>query len=106
MPALTVPTSQDALCRLRLDEDLAADVTAAIAQAHTQAEAFLDGKLYADAQGREDAGDVRGIICTPDIIAAQLLLVDVLVGNNDTKAQQAKRDAAYAMLRYHRNVGV
>ena len=49
---------------------------------------------------------MRGIICTPDIIAAQLLLVDVLVGNNDTKAQQAKRDAAYAMLRYHRNVGV
>ena len=60
MPALTVPTPQDALCRLRLDEDLAADVTAAIAQAHAQAEAFLDGKLYADAQGREDAGAVRG----------------------------------------------
>lgn len=102
----TTPTLEAAMLRLRIDDDLSEDVKAAIPQAKSEAEAFLDGTLYANAQAREAAADIKGIICTPSIIAAQLLLIDVLVGANDLKAQQTKREAAYSMLRRHRNMGV
>jgi hypothetical protein len=102
----TVPTVDQALRRLRIDEDLAEDVEDAIIQTKAEVEVYLDGTLYADPQALVDAQDARGIVCTPDIIAAQLLLIDVLVGANDVKAQQSKREAAYNMLRRHRNMGV
>ena len=51
------------------------------------------------------AADPRGIVCTADIIAAPLLLVDVLVGNNSAADRDDKRAAAHNILRPHRNLG-
>ncbi len=98
------PTPEEALLRLRLDDSLLDDVAGAVNQAHAQAVAFLDGKLY-ETPAEADA-DLRGIECTPDIVAAQILLVDVLVGNNDDRARESKSKAAYNMLRPHRRMGV
>jgi len=99
------PTPADAILRLRLDDSLDGDIGNAIDQAHAQAVAFLDGALYEDAAAREAAADLRGIICTPDIIAAQILLVDVLVGNNSTQDRERKEAGALNMLRMRRNMG-
>lgn len=99
------PTPEEAELRLRLDSDLATDLPTAINQAHAEAQAFLDGTLYVDQAAADGAADPRGIVCTPDIIAAQLLLVDVLVGNNSTQDRQDKRAAALTILRRHRNMG-
>lgn len=101
----TAPSVDEAMLRLRLDEDLQQDVEAAIPQSLAEAEAFLDGKLYDTAQAKADAGDLRGIVCTPDIIAAQLLLVDALVSNNSEADVETKRTRALNMLRRHRNMG-
>ena len=100
----TRPTLEQALRRLRIDDDLAADVTDAIPQAKAEAEAFLDGTLYVDAQARETAQDCKGIVCTPDIIAAQLLLIDASVNNNADEGAELKRTRAFQMLRRHRNM--
>lgn len=102
----TAPSIEQAMRRLRIDEDLQEDVQDAIPQAKAEAEAFLDGKLYADAQAREDAQDARGIVCTPDIIAAQLLLIDAIVHSNTDEGAEIKRTRAFSMLRRHRNQGV
>lgn len=99
------PTVDEALRRLRLDEDLRQDVEDAIPQAHAEAVTYLDGKLYESAAEREAAADLRGIVCTPDIIAAQLLLVDALVNNNSDEGADLKRTRAYSMLLRHRNMG-
>lgn len=99
------PTPEEALLRLRLDDSLLDDVAGAVNQAHAQAVAFLDGKLYETPAEAEADGDLRGIECTPDIVAAQILLVDVLVGNNDDRARESKSKAAYNMLRPHRRMG-
>jgi hypothetical protein len=99
------PTPADAILRLRLDDSLDGDISNAIDQAHAQAVAFMDGALYEDAAARDAAADLRGIICTPDIIAAQLLLVDVLVGNNSAQDRELKEAGAFNMLRLHRNMG-
>lgn len=99
------PTPADAILRLRLDDSLDGDIGNAIDQAHAQAVAFLDGALYEDDAALEAAADPRGIICTPDIIAAQLLLVDVLVGNNSPQDRERKEAGAFNMLRMHRNMG-
>ena len=99
------PTPEEAALRLRLDADLAADLPGAIDQAHAEAQAFLDGTLYVDQAAADGAADTRGIVCTPDIIAAQLLLVDVLIGANTSAEVQDKRAAAMTMLRRHRNLG-
>lgn len=99
------PTPADAILRLRLDDSLDGDIGNAIDQAHAQAVAFLDGALYEDDAALEAATDPRGIICTPDIIAAQLLLVDALVGNNSLQDRDDKRRAAKDMLLPHRNMG-
>lgn len=100
------PTVDEAMERLRLDEDLRTDLESAIPQAHAQAEAYLDGVLYETAAKRSEAGDPRGIVCTPDIIAAQLLLADALVGSSSSKDREALREAAYNMLFIHRNMVV
>jgi hypothetical protein len=97
------PTLEQALRRLRLDENLTEDVTDAIEQAHAQAEAFLDGTLYETVVAATAAA--KGIFATADIIAAQLLLVDVLVAANDADAKKLKTEAAYNILRRHRNMG-
>ena len=99
------PTPADAILRLRLDGSLDGDIGNAIDQAHAQAVAYLDGALYADAGALEAAADLRGIICTADIIAAQLLLVDALVGRNSVQDREDKRTGAFNMLRMHRNMG-
>lgn len=103
-PAVS-PTPDSAMRRLRLDDDLAADVADAIPQAFAEAEKYLDGKLYPTAEALAAAADPRGIICTPDIIAAQLLLVDALVADNVETDVETKRERAFNMLRRHRNMG-
>lgn len=102
---LTVPTLEAAMLRLRIDEDLAADVQAAIPEAKAEAEAFLDGTLYATEQAREAALDCKGIVIRADIIAAQLLLVDAIVHSNTDEGADLKRARAYSMLLRHRNMG-
>lgn len=99
------PSVEEALRRLRLDDDLRQDVQDAIPQAQAEAVAYLDGVLYENAAARDAAADLRGIVCTPDIIAAQLLLVDALVNNNSDEGADLKRKRAYSMLVRHRNMG-
>lgn len=99
------PTIDEAMRRLRLDDDLRQDVVDAIPQALAEVETYLDGKLYEDAAQRETAQDLRGIVCTADIIAAQLLLIDGLVNNNSDEGADLKRSRAYRMLIRHRNMG-
>lgn len=41
----TRPTLESAMMRLRMDDDLMADVQEAISQAHAEAQAYLDGTL-------------------------------------------------------------
>lgn len=101
----TRPTLESAMMRLRMDDDLMADVQEAISQAHAEAQAYLDGTLYASAKDMADAQDAKGIVCTPDIIAAQLLLVDATVNNNSDEGSGLKRARAFDMLRRHRNQG-
>lgn len=97
------PTAEEALQRLRLPDDLLDDVTAAIPQALAEAQDFLDGKLYESEAAK--GLDVTGVVVTPAIIAAQLLLIDALVGYNDTADQGVKRKRAFDMLRPSRNMG-
>lgn len=99
------PTVEQALRRLRLDDELSEDLRDAIDQAHAEALRVLDGKLYPDEAALIAAQDVRGIVVTADIIAAQLLLADALVGNNDQRERDSKRSAAMTILRLHRNMG-
>lgn len=99
------PSVEEALRRLRLDDDLRQDVQDAIPQAQAEAVAYLDGALYENAAARDAAADLRGIVCTPDIIAAQLLLLDALVNNNSDEGADLKRTRAYRMLLRHRNMG-
>lgn len=104
-PVLTMPTAEMAMRRLRLDDDLLLDVQDAIPQAHAEAQAYLDGVLYGTEDDRVAAGDDKGVVCTPDIIQAQLLLVDAAVGGNTVKDADAKREVAWKILRRHRNQG-
>ncbi|WP_052712031.1 hypothetical protein [Paracidovorax citrulli] len=99
------PTVEQALRRLRLDDELSDDLRDAIDQAHAEALRVLDGKLFPDEEALIVAQDLRGIVVTADIIAAQLLLADALVGNNDQRERDSKRSAAMAILRLHRNMG-
>lgn len=99
------PSIESAMRRLRIDEDLRDDVADAIPAAKAEAEAFLDGKLYATDQAKQEAQDPKGILCTADIIAAQLLLVDALVNDNSDEGADLKRTRAFNMLRRHRNMG-
>jgi hypothetical protein len=104
MAALDVkPGLEEAKRRLRIDDELAVDLQFAIDQAHAEAEAFLDGVLYADEEACGD--DAAGILVAPDIIAAQLLLADALVGSNDVQNRVNKREAAFSILRRHRRMG-
>lgn len=99
------PEVEEALRRLRIDDDLADDVPFAIEQAHAETEAYLDRRLYADAGALATAVDLSGKVVTADMIAAQLLLVDVLICNNSEKERENKHAAALNMLRRHRFMG-
>lgn len=101
----TVPTLAAAMLRLRIDDDLSADVQSAIPEAKAEAESFLDGTLYATEQARAAVQDCTGIVIKPDIIAAQLLLIDAVVGRNSDESADLKRQRAFSMLRRHRNMG-
>ncbi|MGE8491557.1 hypothetical protein [Comamonas sp.] len=100
------PTKEQALRRLRLDDSLADDVADAIEQAFALTEKYLDGPLYVNALAAAESGNPKAIVCTADIIAAQLLLVDSLCGPNSVVDQTTKKQAAYDMLRIRRNQGV
>lgn len=99
------PTPEQARIRLRLDDDLDADLQDAIDQSHAEAVKYLDGKLYADEGALQAAQDPKGIVVGADIINAQLLLVDCAVGANGLKERESKRAAAFSILRQHRNQG-
>lgn len=101
----TMPTLEAAMLRLRIDDDLTDDVKAAIPEAKAEAETFLDGTLYATQEARDAALDCNGIVIRPDIIAAQLLLVDAIVHSNTDEGADLKRKRAYSMLLCHRNMG-
>lgn len=127
----TKPTVDEAQLRLRIDADLAADLAGAIEQAYAQALAFLDRDALYDtaanlaaavaaaqaavdgattaaeaAQALLDLARVQtGIVATPDMVAAQLLLIDALVGSNALQDRESKQTAAENMLRRHRRPG-
>ena len=67
---LTVPTLEAAMLRLRIDEDLAADVRAAIPEAKAEAEAFLDGTLYATDGAKAAKLLARGELIEDELMAA------------------------------------
>lgn len=99
----TRPTPEQAMRRLRLDDAIADELPDAIEQAQAEAVKYLDGPLVLTAA--EVQTTPRAILCTPDIISAQLLLVDALIGANTIVEQQSKRGAALNILRRHRNQG-
>lgn len=125
------PTVEEAQRRLRIDDALADDLALAIDQAYAQALAFLDrDALHADAAAFKAAVDAAraaleaetdeeaalqladdlariqtGMVATPDLIAAQLMLIDVLVGANSLQEREGKQAAAESMMRRHRRAG-
>jgi hypothetical protein len=107
------PSTSEAQRRLRLDDDLdvTSDLQQAIEQAHAQVLQILDRTVLHPTQLELLSALLldefhNGIVCTPDIIAAQLLLVDTLVGANSQQDRDAKAKAAQNMLWPHRRVGV
>ncbi len=120
------PSLEAAALRLRTDDDLLPDLQAAIDQAHAEALVYLDRPLHPDAAARLNAiaqaqaalteaeaslnADAiaeatqalkvakTGMVCTPDILAAQLLLADRLIGGNDGDEAERKEAAARRML--------
>lgn len=124
------PSLEAAARRLRIDGDLLLDLQDALEQAHDEALAYLDRPLFADAaalttaiaaaqaaldaatddevadQLAQDLARAKtGIVVTQDIIAAQLLLADRLVGDNDGAERERKEQAAYALMRQRRRHG-
>lgn len=125
------PTVEEAQQRLRIDADLAFDLPSAIEQAYAQALAFLDRDALYDtgvdlaaavaaaqaavdgatteaetAQALADLARVNtGAVATPDMVSAQLLLIDVFVGSNSPQDRESKQLAAESMLRRHRRPG-
>lgn len=125
------PTVEEAQRRLRIDDALADDLALAIDQAYAQALTFLDrDALHADAAAFKAAVDAAraaldaetdeeaalqladdlariqtGMVVTPDLIAAQLMLIDVLVGANSLQEREGKQTAAESMMRRHRRAG-
>ena len=107
----TQPTLEQAARHLRLDTYLTPELQDAIDQAHAETLAMLDcDALHEDAVALAAAvlldAEHRGRVCTLDIIKAQLLLIDVGIGNNDDKAAERKQQAASNLLQRHRAMGV
>lgn len=104
------PSLDDVQTRLRLDDALIEDVQSAIEQAHAAQLAHLDrAALHPDAASlaAARAGDPlhTGMVVTPDLIAAQLLRIDALVGANTMADRDAKEAAAQRMEHRHARVG-
>lgn len=104
------PTPDQAIQRLRLDDDLTVDLQYAIEQAHAQMLEHLDRHvLHADESELEAALATdpahTGAVCTPSLIAAQLLLIDVLVGSNSAQERESKEEAAKRLMRPHVRMG-
>lgn len=129
------PSVYEAINRLRLDNDLLDDLEAGIEQVHAEALAFMDRPaLYPDAGSMAtaiasaqtaldaatlagDAADIAAaqtaleavnacMVVTADIIAAQLLLLDVAVGSNTLADREEILRRAESILRRHRRAGV
>lgn len=124
------PTVDEAKRRLRLDDALSGDLASAIEQAYAEALAFLDrDALYDNATDLAAAATLAqnalddetddalepllaahlarvktGMVATPDLISAQLLLIDVLVGSNTVQDRESKQKAAENILWRHRRV--
>lgn len=103
------PSTADAQRRLRLDDetDVTIDLESAIEQAYAQTlQALCRTALHPDAASLLAALVIdplhNGIVCTHDIIAAQLLLTDALVGANSMADRDAKSSAAHSILQPHR----
>lgn len=107
------PSTAEAQIRLRLDSDalITQDLESAIEQAYAQTLTMLDrSALHENTAQLEAALEVdplhTGMVCTADIIAAQLLLVDALIGANSLKDRDEKSKAALYILYPHRRLGV
>ena len=105
------PTVAQAALHLRLDFFDATQLQDAIDQAHAEALAMLDCDALYATQAELDAALLldpahSGRVCTADVIKAQLLLVDVGMGNNDDKAAERKQTAAVNLLQRHRRMGL
>lgn len=105
------PTIEQAAQHLRLDYYESAALQDAIDQAYAELLAMLDCQaLHATAADlaaaiAADPAHV-GMVCTADLIKAQLLLIDVGVGNNDDKAAERKQTAAVNLAQRHRRMAV
>lgn len=104
------PGLHEAQNRLRLDDAVSEDLASAIEQAYAQQLHHLDRKaLHPDAAHLAAAlqadPDHTGIVVTPDLIAAQLLRVDALIGANTMEDRDAKEKAAERMEQRHARVG-
>jgi hypothetical protein len=104
------PSIEEVQTRLRLDDALIEDVQSAIEQAHAAQLAHLDRAALhpdADSLAQAKAADPlhSGIVVTPDLIAAQLLRIDALVGANTMDDRDAKEAAAQRMELRHCKVG-
>ncbi len=128
------PSAEQAMARLRIDGSLSQDLGFAIDEAHSELIHMLDrDALYEDgasltaaieaaasdledAQALEDEDAIAaaqseldrigtGMAVTPDLITAQLLLIDVRVGSNGPGEAQAKQQAAQNIVDRHRRVG-
>lgn len=104
------PTLDEVQTRLRLDDALMEDVQGAIEQAYAGQLAHLDrAALHPDSASLAAAVAAdpahTGMVCTPDLIAAQLLRIDALVGANTVADRDAKETAAQRMESRHARVG-
>ena len=104
------PSLEEAQTRLRLDDALIEDLGSAIEQAYAQQLHQLDrAALHPDAAALAAALQAdpahTGIVVTPDLIAAQLLRIDVLIGANTMDDREAKEKAAERMEHRHARVG-
>lgn len=104
------PTTTEAQSRLRLDDELTADLESAIEQAYSLQLNGLDRvALHPDQEALDAAlaldAEHTGIVVTPSLIAAQLLRIDVLIGSNSLQERESKQTAAQDMERLHAKVG-
>lgn len=93
-----VPSVEQVMLRLRLDDDLALDVESAIPEAQAEAQSILERRLYASEADLVAAADPHGLVVTADITAAMLLLIDAAVGANRSDAAEVKRGRAEQIL--------
>ena len=94
--------------RLRIEPgtELAAQVPDLIEQAHAEMLACLDRAVYPTAAALSASGDARGIVITPDLLNAQVLLVGVYLDGPGTQEAERQHAAAMRLLQRHRLMGV